>query len=222
MATARKPSASAAKKHSFVKMLSRKFSRRQMKLDEVDIEYIMSHTGYTRDLVEENYQQFLSSHPSGVIDPASMRRMLQKSYPGFDTAGLAEHIWRIYDTNLDGEIDFREFMLALCVMGHGSAEDNLKQIFRLFDINSDGKVEKEELGRVVEELSKLGEVGEEVVERAFTEMDADRDGGVTEEEFVQANLQQKGAANAITIRVIDIFVAGAGQHVINTRRESRG
>ena len=156
---------------------------------------------------------------------------MQESLPGADTAGLANHIWRIYDTNLDGEVkiklkrfffslslssivsfqvDFREFMLALCVMRTGSAEENLKQIFRAFDVNSDGKVERSELGSVAEELSKLGsgEVKEELVQRAFNEMDADMDGGVTQEEFVSACLQQRVAATSLALKVIDIFVAG--------------
>ena len=49
---------------------------------------------------------------------------------------------------LSFQVDFREFMLALCVMRTGSAEENLKQIFRAFDVNSDGKVERSELGSV--------------------------------------------------------------------------
>ena len=152
-------------------------------------------------------------------------KLWQESLPGADTAGLANHIWRIYDTNLDGEVeikkpflcltfnfqvDFREFMLALCVMRTGSAEENLKQIFRAFDVNSDGKVERSELGSVAEELSKLGsgEVKEELVQRAFNEMDADMDGGITQEEFVSACLQQRVAATSLALKVIDIFVAG--------------
>ena len=108
------------------------------------------------------------------------------------------------------QVDFREFMLALCVMRTGSAEENLKQIFRAFDVNSDGKVERSELGSVAEELSKLGsgEVKEELVQRAFNEMDADMDGGVTQEEFVLACLQQRVAATSLALKVIDIFVAG--------------
>ena len=162
------------------------------------------------------------------IFPRYFSKLLQESLPGADTAGLANHIWRIYDTNLDGEVktklkfflslssilsfqvDFREFMLALCVMRTGSAEENLKQIFRAFDVNSDGKVERSELGSVAEELSKLGsgEVKEELVQRAFNEMDADMDGGVTQEEFVSACLQQRVAATSLALKVIDIFVAG--------------
>jgi len=142
------------------------------------------------------------------MDPKSLRAMLEESLPGLDVAGLAEHIWRIYDTNLDGEVDFREFMLALCVMRTGTPEENLKQIFRLFDINSDGRVEREEMGSVAKELNKLGTVGEELVQDAFIEMDEDMDGGVTEEEFVRACLQQRKASASLTLKVIDIFVSG--------------
>ena len=136
----------------------------------------------------------------------------------------------ILSDNSSFQVDFREFMLALCVMRTGTAEENLKQIFRAFDVNSDGKVairnflnleiiiltgqlsqvEMGELGSVAEELSKLGtgEVKEDLVQRAFTEMDVDMDGGVTQEEFVAACLQQRVAATSLALKVIDIFVAG--------------
>jgi len=204
------------RRESLVKKISRRFSRLtfstqlQLKLGEEDLEFIMVHTGLEKEAVQLHFKQFQRSHPGGVMDPAGLRAMLQESLPGADTAGLANHIWRIYDTNLDGEVDFREFMLALCVMRTGSAEENLKQIFRAFDVNSDGKVERSELGSVAEELSKLGsgEVKEELVQRAFNEMDADMDGGVTQEEFVSACLQQRVAATSLALKVIDIFVAG--------------
>jgi len=201
------------RRESLVKKISRRFSRTpklQLKLGEDDLDFIMQHTGLQKEAVELHFKQFQRSHPGGVMDPAGLRAMLQESLPGADTAGLANHIWRIYDTNLDGEVDFREFMLALCVMRTGSAEENLKQIFRAFDVNSDGKVERSELGSVAEELSKLGsgEVKEELVQRAFNEMDADMDGGITQEEFVSACLQQRVAATSLALKVIDIFVAG--------------
>jgi len=200
-----------SRKKSLAKFMFKKLSFRKKSqpavLSEDDLTYISLHTGLERKAVESHYQQFLESHPSGSMEPASLKAMLQESLPGADIAGLAEHIWRIYDTNLDGEVDFREFMLALCVMKTGSPEENLKQIFRLFDINSDGKVERGEMGRVAEELRKLGEVGEELVQSAFIEMDEDMDGGVTEEEFVRACLQQRKASASLTLKVIDIFVS---------------
>jgi hypothetical protein len=36
----------------------------------------------------------------------------------------------MYDSNGDGYIDFREFMVVLYIMSNGTPEANLKQIFR--------------------------------------------------------------------------------------------
>ena len=142
---------------SLVKRMSRRLSRTvKPKLSEEEINFISEQTGLEREKLLENYKRFLRKHPSGKLDFSGMKTMLSESIPEADTSGLVEHVWRIYDTNLDGEIDFREFMLALSVMSKGSAEDNLRQIFRLFDVNGDGRLEKEELSRVVGELRKVG------------------------------------------------------------------
>ena len=103
--------------------------------------------------------------------------MLREGYPGTITSKLSRHIWRIYDTNMDGFIDFKEFMMALYVMSSGSSEENLKQIFRVFDINSDGTIDVEEMKRIVKDLSKHdGELSdiksvEQLSNSAFYEMD---------------------------------------------------
>ena len=166
------------------------------------MEAILRVTGLSRGEVEEQYRQFLKSHPSGTMGLASLRAMLREALPGADTARLVHHVWRILDTNQDGAVDFQELMLALTVMQSGSPEENLRQIFRLFDVNSDGRVERAELELVAEEL----EVGEETVCEAFAEMDVDMDGGVTQDEFVAACLQQRRASTCLVVRVIDIFI----------------
>ena len=56
--------------------------------------------------------------------------------------------------------------------------------------------------------SQAAPILEDLVQRAFTEMDVDMDGGVTQEEFVAACLQQRVAATSLALKVIDIFVAG--------------
>ena len=195
---------------SLVKRMSRRLSRSvKPKLSEEEINFISEQTGLQREKLLENYKRFLRKHPSGKIDFSGMKTMLSESIPEADTSGLVEHVWRMYDTNLDGEIDFREFMLALSVMSKGSAEDNLRQIFRLFDVNSDGRLEREELSRVVSELRKVGAVEEEdLVATAFTEMDANMDGSITQEEFVAACLRenQGSASKTLALTVVEIFV----------------
>merc|ERR1711990_945258 len=200
------------KRGSLVKRMSRRLSRTvKPKLSEEEIKFISEQTGLHRDKLLEQYKRFLRKHPSGKLDFSGMKSMLRESIPEADTSGLVEHVWRIYDTNLDGEIDFREFMLALSVMSRGSAEENLRQIFRLFDVNSDGRLEKEELSRVVGELRKVGrtmEKEEDLVATAFTEMDSNMDGSITQEEFVSACLRENhgSASKTLALTVVEIFV----------------
>ena len=68
--------------------------------------------------------------------------LFQVCYPSTDTEKLEKHIFRMYDSNGDGFIDFREFMLVLYILSSGTPEENLKQIFRIFDINNDKSISR--------------------------------------------------------------------------------
>ena len=51
----------------------------------------------------------------------------------------------MYDTNKDGSIDFKEYMIIAYTMMNGSPEERLNLMFPLFDINNDGFVSNEEI-----------------------------------------------------------------------------
>ena len=51
----------------------------------------------------------------------------------------------MYDTNKDGSIDFKEYMIIVYKMVNGSPEERLNLMFQLFDINNDGFVSYEEI-----------------------------------------------------------------------------
>merc|ERR1719308_542379 len=108
-----------------------------------------------KEAVERQYQNFLQKHPDGQISRKSFHSMMKECYPGTDTEKLERHIFRMYDTNKDGHIDFKEFMIVLYVMSNGSPEENLRQIFRVFDINNDGRISATELKRIVKDLFHL-------------------------------------------------------------------
>ena len=135
------------------------------------------------------------------------RSMMKACYPGADVDKLTKHIWRMYDTNNDGAIDFRELMLVLYIMSDGTAEQNLKQIFKIFDLNNDGKINHEEMEKITKDLSKLfKEDRETLAEGIFKEMDTNNDGEISEEEFIQACLSQKKMSKKLTLKIIDIFL----------------
>ncbi len=105
--------------------------------------------------MDRQHQNFLSCHPDGKISRKEFSEMMRRCYPDADTAKMEKHIFRMYDANHDGDIDFREFMIVLYVMSSGTPEENLRQIFRVFDINDDGTISMKELKRIVKDLFHL-------------------------------------------------------------------
>jgi len=189
--------------------------RPQADLSDYELNHIASNTGMDKDRVEMQYQKFLSNHKNGKISKRSFQAMLRESYPGAEPSvlgKLSQHIFRMYDTNQDGHIDFREFMVALNVMNSGSAEQNLRQIFRVFDINNDGRITLKELQKIVKDLHHLmtdqtSTSGEMLAITAFDEMDVDQDGQIDQDEFVSACLTRRKASTSITLKIVSIFVA---------------
>jgi len=181
-------------------------------LSEEDLEYLEKNTNVERAEIEAQYQAFLANHPDGKISMKSFRSILGEGYPGTNTSKMSKHIWRIYDTNMDGFIDFKEFMMALYVMSSGSSEDNLKQIFRVFDINNDGKIDLVEMKRLVKDLLKHEgddidrKAVESLSESAFSEMDENEDGNINQEEFSNACLAKRKCSTELALKIIDIFI----------------
>jgi len=183
-------------------------------LTEDDFNYLASHTALSREEVEEKYRNFLERHPDGKITKKEFRNMMQVCYPSTDTDKLEKHIFRMYDANGDGYIDFREFMLVLYVLSSGTPEENLKQIFRIFDINNDGSITQKEMVRIVKALFHLlnqddnpGQESESTIAKmAFQEMDADQNGRVSLDEFIRACLQQEKISSMLTLKLVDVFI----------------
>ena len=183
-------------------------------MSEQDLQFIANHTAVSREQVDMQYENFLKDHPDGKITKKDFRKMMKDCYPPINIDKLESHIFRMYDTNGDGYIDFREFMIVLYVMSEGSPEENLRQMFRIFDINNDKSVDLEELGRIVHGLFKLfkhEDNPENLTEanialKAFKEMDTNTDGKVTEDEFVRACLGQETISKILALKVIEIFI----------------
>jgi len=183
-------------------------------LTEEDKDYIAQNTAATREEIDQQHENFLQKHPDGKISKKDFSVLMRQCYPTADTDKLEKHIFRMYDANNDGKIDFKEFMVVLYVMSNGSAEENLRQIFRIFDINSDGTISQKELQKIVKDLFHLlkkdGDPAKEseefLAETAFKEMDEDRDGKVTIDEFVGACMKQEKFTSLLALRIIDVFV----------------
>jgi len=175
------------------------------RLTQEQVDRIAATTGQDTRQILRQHKQFLAKHPKGRISKKQLQAMLSDCYPGRSSAKLAQltgHVWRIYDVNDDGQIDFPEFACCLHVMVRGSETENLEQIFRCLDINRDGRVSRWELERIVADFQPGPEVAAGEV---LAEMDENQDGEISKEEYVDSCLQQRKLSSQLTLSIIDLF-----------------
>ena len=163
--------------------------------------------------VKKAFEAFVSEHPNGKMKPADFKKMMTAAMPKKDAGKMEKHVFRIYDSNNDGYIDFVEFMLIFHIMSDGTPEEVLEKIFRVFDVNSDGTINKKEMQRLIKDMYGLikaddpeAESKDLMAKSAFAEMDKDADGKITCSEFTTACLSQEKISKMLALKVIDIFV----------------
>merc|ERR1711874_956667 len=180
-------------------------------LSEEDLKILKDTTEMEENEIVEKHDSFLEKHPDGNISKKSFDQLLSECLPKSSRKKLRSHLWRIYDLNMDGIVDFKEFMLVLQVMSDGSAEENLKQIFRFFDVNLNGYIDKVELERVVRDLLAVDKSNNNsplIAEKAWQEMRPAGGGEISLKEFTVACLANKENTARITMKVISLFLDG--------------
>jgi len=183
-------------------------------LREEDVESLAMSSGKDPSTVRDQFNKFIKDHPNGRMKKKEFRELMSQALPKKQICKMEDHVFRIYDTNNDGFIDFVEFMVVYHVMSEGSAEDVLRKMFRVFDVNSDGTISKRELRRLVKDMYGLikedkennGLDEEGISNKAFVEMDRDEDGQISMEEFIEACLKQEQFTKLLALKAIGIFI----------------
>ena len=208
----------------FFRKLSANLSRRESKtalfhslinlklrgrLGKEELEFLCDETKLDEKEIKTKYKLFLESHPEGEISQESFDKLLSECFPASRLEHIGQHTWRMFDINMDGVIDFSEFLVVVNIMSNGSAEQNLQQIFRFFDVNRNGTIEKLEMTNVVKDLfgaEHNHNDEEKLAQEAFTEMDENHDDLVSLEEFTRACLSNKKYSSVLTMKVVNLFL----------------
>jgi len=184
-------------------------SKSRRNLTEEEKSLLREKTEMNIDEIVEKHEYFLQKHPDGIITKDSFNGVLSKCFTKSTRKKIGDHLWRIYDLNNDGVVDFNEFLQVLSVMSHGTHEQNLKQLFRFFDMNLNGFIDRTEMDHVVRDLLECDRSNpslSKVAEKAFLEM-ADRDSEeVSEEQFTRAVLANKENTTILVMKVIGLFL----------------
>ena len=182
-------------------------------LRDEDIAALSKSSGLEAAEVKETFESFLAEHPNGKLKPKDFREMMAKAVPKKDAAKMEKHVFRMYDSDKDGFIDFTEFMLVFHIMSDGTVEEVLTKIFRVFDVNGDGVISSKEMNKLIKDMYGLLRTEDPniaakdmIAKTAFAEMDKNKDGKITKEEFVTACLGQEEISKMLALKIVDIFV----------------
>ncbi|KAG7209167.1 hypothetical protein KM043_015306 [Ampulex compressa] len=84
------------------------------KLSKEDMDFLKSHTRYDEATIKEWYKGFKQDCPNGRLTPAKFVDMYKMFFPSGNAEEFCDHVFRTFDMDKNGYIDFKEDELPLC------------------------------------------------------------------------------------------------------------
>uniref|UniRef100_A0A914ZRT7 EF-hand domain-containing protein n=1 Tax=Parascaris univalens TaxID=6257 RepID=A0A914ZRT7_PARUN len=152
-------------------------------------------TKFTKREIQIMYRAFKQGCPCGTIMLPQFQEIYAQFFPQGNANKYAEYVFKTFDRDEDGMINFEEFVVGLSVISRGTNTEKLEWIFDLYDINKKGCIRQTELMLVVQSIYELlgrhtnppiskRAVVDHVVD-VFKKIDKNDDGIVTRQEFVE-------------------------------------
>ena len=172
-----------------------KRSKREKFDKEETFKMLEKKVSLSKEEIAKNYDDFMALCPTGEMTKTQFME---------DQGGvLAESLFRVFDEDNSGKLDFTEYMLASNCTSLSQPEEKLNWIFNVFDEDGGGSIDIDEVIKMVIGLTNMGgvETDKEVllacVQDILEAVDADRDGDITREEFVDNALKSNFIRNLL-------------------------
>ena len=99
-------------------------------ISQEDLTYLLAHTKYDKRTICTWYQEFQIDCPDGNLTIERFKNYYNNFFPSGYATEFCEHVFRGFDIDKNGIIDFKEFLLAIYVTASGSPEEKLTCAFR--------------------------------------------------------------------------------------------
>lgn len=137
------------------------------------------------------HKEFLKEYPKGKLTKEDLGKLYKKTFPDGNPDQVVNELFRVYDMDKSGTIDFREFLAGLGVMSKGSEDEKLRLAFEMYDADRSGTIANAELHALVHSIYKATAYGKydpkvahTVGEVMFEQLDKNKDNKVSLQEFI--------------------------------------
>ena len=158
-----------------------------------DLRELIRTTKFKQMELRRWYSKFCRDYPSGKMDKQDFYKLLGKvSKTALDSA--ADHLFRLFDHDHDGNVGFKELMSTLSLTTSGSVKKKMKWIFDVYDVDGNGTITLEELQNVVTCMQSIKTrrrysatrfLTHEMLKFRFNKTDRNNKGELTLEEFTE-------------------------------------
>ncbi|KAM4031592.1 recoverin [Anomaloglossus baeobatrachus] len=119
------------------------------------LEELQLNTKFSQEELCTWYQSFLKECPTGRISNTKFESIYSKFFPDADPKAYAQHVFRSFDANNDGTLDFKEYMIALHMTSSGKSNQKLEWAFSLYDVDGNGTINKQEVHEIITAIFKM-------------------------------------------------------------------
>lgn len=112
------------------------------------LEDLKLNTKFSETEIAQWYENFKRQCPTGRITKEEFQSIYSKFFPESDAQTYSQHVFRSFDTNDDGTLDFKEYIIALHMTSTGKTTRKLEWAFSLFDVDKNGYITKSEVREI--------------------------------------------------------------------------
>ncbi|KAI1139788.1 mitochondrial carrier [Hypoxylon sp. FL0543] len=164
-----------------------------------ELEMEMEESQNQRDARVEQLWRQLDYQGKGALDWKGLQKGLRRiDHPMKNADDMLKAIIKVVDTNGDGKIQYEEFRVFV-----EAAERQLYVLFKSIDRDQNGKIDKEELHHAVQGAGLA--VPMRRLEEFFENIDHNRDGFITYEEWRNFLLFMPNTSSTATLRAVFTF-----------------
>lgn len=87
--------------------------------------------------------------PDGLLSKAKFLEVYSTFFPTGNPDKFCNHVFRSFDGDNSGKIDFKEFLLAINITSGGDPKSKLNWAFTMYDIDGNGTIEKDEMVEII-------------------------------------------------------------------------